>query len=115
MSASAAANLASRGFSLAWLSALTNSFTLLVSRVVGLCAGYRIKKKALYIAVLERGGFDGQIQWFHVDGRLSCVESISLFCFRNIRIREDGVLDLPQVVLTSSTAEKAVKRVGQAV
>ena len=116
MSASAAANLASRGFSLAWLSALTNSFTLLVSRVVRLCAGYRIKKKqALYIAVLERGGFDGQIQLFHVDGRLSCVESISLFCFRNIRIREDGVLDLQQVVLTSSTAEKAVKRVGQAV
>ena len=67
MSASAAANPASRGFSLAWLSALTNSFTSLLCRVVGLCAGYRIKKKTLCIAVLERGGFDGRIQWFHVD------------------------------------------------
>ena len=125
MSASAAANPASRGFSLAWLSALTNLFTSLVSRVVGLCAGYRIKKKTLYIAVLERGGFDGRILWFHVDGRLICVESVSLCCFRNIRIREDGVLDLPQaggdyrllpqVVLASSIAEKAVKQVGRAV
>ena len=75
--------------------------------------------------MLERGGFDGRILWFHVDGRLSCVESVSLCCFRNIRIREDGVLDLPQaggdyrllpqVVLASSTAEKAVKQVGRAV
>ena len=67
MSASAAANPASRGFSLAWLSALTNSFTSLLCRVVGLCAGYPIKKNPLCIVVLERGDFDGRIQWFHVD------------------------------------------------
>ena len=63
MSASAAANPASRGFSLAWLSALTNSFTSLLCRVVGLCAGYRIKKNPLCIVVLEEvismGGFSG--------------------------------------------------------
>ena len=114
MSTSAAANPASRGFSLAWLSALTNSFTSILCRVVGLCAGYRIKKNTLYSSFRKR--------WFRwADSVVSCgrrliyVESFSLCCFRNIRIREDGVLELPQVVLTSSTAEKAVKRVGRAV
>ena len=63
-------------------------------------------KKALWIAVLERSGFDRRIHWFHVDGGLICVENICGFI--NIR-------DLPQVVLAGSTAEKAVKRVGRAV
>lgn len=66
-------------------------------------------KKTLCMAVLEGGGFDGLMQLFHVDGGLICVQRINLCCFRNIRIRENGVLDLPQVVLISSTAEKAVK------
>ena len=113
MSASAAANPASRGFSLAWLSALTNSFTSFLFRVVGLCAGYRIKKKNTLYSSFRKRWFPWADSVVSCGRRLICVESISLCCFRNIRIREDGVLELPQVVLTSSTAEKAVKREGR--